>query len=209
MHYCRPDRLRNPTILGCTNFESGLRVFDIRDPRRPKEIAYYNTGTISPTSPVVDLALAPPVIRRDLGMIFWATVSGGFHAAKFGQGVWPFAGDRCPSGSDYFAAQYDLGHASCRAAKAKAKTTGATEIGRSTPASPYGGGEAGSSSSDSASAHAPRPNAASATDPRTRAQSDRLAATGLNVPLGGLVGVAFIGIIIGIRLLKRARRNAQ
>ena len=31
-HYCRPDRLHNPTILACGQIMSGLRVYDIRDP---------------------------------------------------------------------------------------------------------------------------------------------------------------------------------
>lgn len=120
MHYCRPDRLHDPTIMGCGQFGSGLRVFDIRDPRHPTEIAYYNTGTASPTNPSLDYAVAPPVIRRDLGMIFWVTLYGGFHAAKFREGVWPFTGDDpCPSGSDYFAKQYDMNWEECRAERTK------------------------------------------------------------------------------------------
>jgi hypothetical protein len=41
-HYCGVNRTDNPTMLGCGYFESGLRVFDIAQPDRPKEIAYYN-----------------------------------------------------------------------------------------------------------------------------------------------------------------------
>jgi hypothetical protein len=113
-HYCTPDRLHNPTILACAQIMSGLRVYDIRDPLRPKEIAYYNPGTVGPADETVDWALARPVIRRDLGQIWFVTTFGGFHAVAFENGVWPFPGtDPCPGGFDYFAAQYDPGYAAC------------------------------------------------------------------------------------------------
>lgn len=114
-HMCTPDRLHDPTILACANFGSGLRVFDIRDPTKPNEIAYYNTGTVAPGDPTLDLAIARPVIRSDLGQIWFVTNSGGFHAVQFREGVWPFKDqDRCPSGDDYFLAQYDLNFEDCR-----------------------------------------------------------------------------------------------
>jgi uncharacterized protein (TIGR03382 family) len=40
-HYCNVDRTVDPTILACTWREGGLRVFDVRDPLHPSEIAYY------------------------------------------------------------------------------------------------------------------------------------------------------------------------
>jgi hypothetical protein len=38
---CVADRANNPTMLACAFQHAGLRVFDVRDLSRPKEIAYY------------------------------------------------------------------------------------------------------------------------------------------------------------------------
>ena len=124
-HYCTPDRLHDPTILACAQIMSGLRVYDIRDPLHPREIAYYNPGTLSPSDPTVDWALARPVIRRDLGQIWFVTTFGGFHAVEFEDGLWPFPGSpACRPGYDYWQAQYDPGYDACRAA-----TSGPTRSG--------------------------------------------------------------------------------
>nr|WP_319943169.1 hypothetical protein [Nocardia aurantia] len=41
-HYCAADRPVDPTALACGWESSGIRVFDVRDPARVREIAYYN-----------------------------------------------------------------------------------------------------------------------------------------------------------------------
>jgi hypothetical protein len=41
-HYCSLDRLTDPTALACGWAQSGIRVFDIRDLKKPREIAYFN-----------------------------------------------------------------------------------------------------------------------------------------------------------------------
>jgi hypothetical protein len=41
-HYCDVDRVRNPRGLACGYFQSGVRVFDISRPLRPREVAYFN-----------------------------------------------------------------------------------------------------------------------------------------------------------------------
>jgi hypothetical protein len=117
-HYCSTDRLHDPTILACSSFGSGVRVYDIRDPRKPHEIAYYNPGSVkSPDGSafIANATVARPVIRTDLAQIWFPDIAKGFHVVQFRDGVWPFAGqDLCPH-QDYYLAQYDLGYNDCRA----------------------------------------------------------------------------------------------
>jgi hypothetical protein len=56
-HYCSLPRRRNPKIVGCSMILSGLRFFDIRDPRRPKEVAYFNQPTMPGASSLNPTAL--------------------------------------------------------------------------------------------------------------------------------------------------------
>lgn len=111
VHHCSVDRLYDPTILACSWFYAGMRVMDIRDPRHPVELAYYNpgVGTIVGTAP-------RPVIRAERREIWFANDLTGFYVVRFAAGKWPFAGSaRCPEFNDYYYAQYNPG-SSCRTA---------------------------------------------------------------------------------------------
>jgi hypothetical protein len=65
-HYCNVPRYADPGIVACSMLSSGLRIFDIRDPFEPKEIAYFNQpSAITPhlgDTPLAELAtnLIPP-----------------------------------------------------------------------------------------------------------------------------------------------------
>jgi hypothetical protein len=43
-HYCNVDRLNDPRVLACGNWDGGLRVYDIRNPAKPRELAYFDTA---------------------------------------------------------------------------------------------------------------------------------------------------------------------
>lgn len=55
-HYCSVPYARDPEIVACSMILSGLRLFDISDLRRPREVAYFNrpvlpgAGTVQPTA---------------------------------------------------------------------------------------------------------------------------------------------------------------
>ena len=110
-HYCSVDNRENTTTLACDEFNSGIRVFDIRDPARPKEIAYYNPAgatTASPGSNQVTFAQwkagGPDWCSAQLhldaakGTIWTTCQDNGLLSLKFTNGVWPFPETSTPPG---------------------------------------------------------------------------------------------------------------
>ena len=84
-HYCNVPQRVDPGIVACTFILSGLRVFDIRDPYNPKEIAYFN-GPITDSA----YAMSSPAFVPERGEIWYSDGNTGFYAVKITNGVWPF-----------------------------------------------------------------------------------------------------------------------
>lgn len=113
-HYCSVDNRRNATTLACGYFNAGIRVFDIRSPRHPREIAYYNpagTTTVSPGSnhigPLVannwvaggpDWCSAQTHLDAREGVLWTTCQDNGLLVLKFENDVWPFPTSRTPAG---------------------------------------------------------------------------------------------------------------
>jgi hypothetical protein len=110
-HYCSVDNLHNATTLACGMFNSGIRVFDIRNPRRPKEIAYYNPAGV--TTPSLgsnhqtfdnfavgqpDWCSAQVHLDAERGTLWTTCQDNGLLVLKFERGVWPFANSTTPAG---------------------------------------------------------------------------------------------------------------
>jgi hypothetical protein len=102
-HYCSVDNRQNATALACSYFNSGVRVFDIRDPSKPKEIAYYNPPSAkSPGAGSADLifgqyrAGGPDWCASRLDFDFdrhlltTACQDNGLLVLSFENGSWPF-----------------------------------------------------------------------------------------------------------------------
>lgn len=100
-HYCSLDRQVNPTALACGYFESGVRVFDVRDVYLPREIAYYNPPPI-PDEPLpgssasglwsglVDHCAAQMRLIPERGELWAMCQDNEFQVLRFTNGVWPF-----------------------------------------------------------------------------------------------------------------------
>jgi hypothetical protein len=50
-HYCSVDNPAETRFASCSYFEAGVRVFDIQEPYRPREIAYYKPPAVAGSIP--------------------------------------------------------------------------------------------------------------------------------------------------------------
>ncbi|MFP5325910.1 MAG: hypothetical protein ACLGHT_00325, partial [Acidimicrobiia bacterium] len=101
-HYCAVPRNEEPGIVACSFVASGLRVFDIRDPFAPREIAYFNkpTGTSGgPGDFPTSYAMSASAFVPERGEIWYLDGNSGLHVLRFTNGVWPFQPARAGSSS--------------------------------------------------------------------------------------------------------------
>ena len=97
-HYCNVPQRHEPGIVACSMILSGLRVFDIRDPEHPKEIAYHVAppSTVSSSgSPVINeranWAMSEPAFAPERGEIWYSDGTSGFYVLHMNPKVWPFS----------------------------------------------------------------------------------------------------------------------
>ena len=95
-HYCNIPTRVDPAIVACSMILSGLRVFDIRDPHNPREIAYFN-------APIEERIIPPsghqparqqlgdvePDVRARAGEIWYSDGFSGFYNVRLTNGAWP------------------------------------------------------------------------------------------------------------------------
>ena len=85
-HNCSIPTRVDPTIVACSFIVSGLRVFDIADPRNPQEIAYFN-GKVKPSTDggllrLGAFAMATPVYIPERREVWYSDGNLGFHVVR-------------------------------------------------------------------------------------------------------------------------------
>lgn len=96
-HYCNIPSRVNPDIAACSMILSGLRIFDIRDPHNPREIAYYNAPIQprviglpgpAPVPPASNWAMSSPSFVPERKEIWYTDGYSGFYVVRTTNGVW-------------------------------------------------------------------------------------------------------------------------
>jgi hypothetical protein len=102
-HYCNVPTRVDPAIVACSMILSGLRVFDIRDPEHPREIAYFNAPVTPRIIPPVGIVPAPsnwamssPSFVPERQEIWYSDGLSGFYAVRL-KGDASFAGGAIPA----------------------------------------------------------------------------------------------------------------
>ena len=80
VHYHDVDDPADTTFVMASMWNAGLRIFDVRQPLQPKEVAYFNPGmfTTPSDSGLLDKAWGHVHYEERTGHIWFATQSGGF-----------------------------------------------------------------------------------------------------------------------------------
>jgi hypothetical protein len=94
-HYCSTPSRINPTIVACSFIMSGLRVFDIRNPAHPREVAYFNKPVLPQTTSTKSgsFAMSAPAYDPAHHNIWYSDGESGFWVVHLtsGSGIKEFA----------------------------------------------------------------------------------------------------------------------
>ena len=125
-HYCNVPTRVNPTIAACSMILSGLRVFDIRDPLNPREIAYHHAPAdprvVPPfgvNPPASNWAMSSPSFVPERNEIWYSDGLSGFYNVRLTNGVWP--GDAAPPADTSGSPKTDSAGAAKKAKKRKCR----------------------------------------------------------------------------------------
>jgi hypothetical protein len=90
-HYCEVPSRKDPGILACSMILSGLRVFDIRDPLHPREVAYANQPVVAARNParVGAYAMSAPAFDPKTRQVWYSDTNTGLFIVRLSPAAWP------------------------------------------------------------------------------------------------------------------------
>jgi hypothetical protein len=93
-HYCNVPRVDDPPIAACSMIVSGLRIFDIRNPARPREIAYF----VAPPgeSGAANYAMSKPAFDERNHIVWYSDGNRGLYGVRLTNGTWSGDGPAAP-----------------------------------------------------------------------------------------------------------------
>jgi hypothetical protein len=93
-HYCNVPRQDDPEIVACSFIASGLRIFDIRDPRNPRETAYFVAPPeVGPGSEDrSNYAMSKPNFDPERKIVWYSDGNSGLYAVRLTNDAWPARG---------------------------------------------------------------------------------------------------------------------
>jgi hypothetical protein len=90
-HYCNVPAYVDPGLLACSTIASGLRVFDIRDPLHPREVAYANKPALGGLTDPADKggwAMSSPAFVPERREIWYSDTASGFYVVRLSPQAW-------------------------------------------------------------------------------------------------------------------------
>lgn len=91
-HYCSVPTQQDPTIVACSFLNSGLRVFNISDPSRPREVAYFVAPPAAGKIPGLlpgDYAVSQPAFDPERRDVWYTDAGSGFYVLHLSETAWP------------------------------------------------------------------------------------------------------------------------
>ncbi|HEX8741956.1 MAG TPA: hypothetical protein VF712_02375 [Thermoleophilaceae bacterium] len=96
LHYCNIPTRVDPKIVACSFIVSGLRLFDISDLTKPREIGYYVAPTQAKAEnqgQASDYAMSQPAFVPERREIWFTDATGGFYSLRVSDRIWPKGAD--------------------------------------------------------------------------------------------------------------------
>lgn len=89
-HYCNVAIRVDPGVVACTFILSGLRLFDIRDPYQPKEVAYFNAPVFrgDGLQSAGNFAMSSPALIPERSEVWYTDGNSGFYAVRVTNEAW-------------------------------------------------------------------------------------------------------------------------